>query len=319
VVSGRPGSRCCASPDRQFPDRGLREARYHGTDLAEAGWGLILTGGANWGAVQVGAVGALFERGFRPEFIVGVSAGAINGAFLAAHPSPEGVAALVELWEEAATRNIFGTRIARLREMAAVLFHASAVFSNRALRSFLGQSMPVHRFEDCAIPLAVVASELTSGTPRLLSSGDLVQAVLASTAIPGLFPPVEIDGEPLVDGAIADPLPLRAVLQRGIRRVVVVEAGRPCGCGDDLSHMSGLFQRAITVVMHDRMDLLLRQVPPDVELVTLGLVCHPETPITDLSDALRRARLGREEAVRRLDAAGSPPDVDHQPTGEASP
>ncbi len=270
--------------------------------LTETGWGLILTGGANWGAVQVGAVGALFERGFRPELIVGVSVGAINGAYLASRPSPEGVDALVKLWEKADTRRIFGSRFARIRELAAVLLHDSA-FSNRSLRSFLEQSLPVRRFEETTIPLAVVASDLASGTSRLLSSGDLLEAVLASAAIPGLFPPVEIDGERLVDGAIADPLPIAALLRRGIRRVVVVEAGRPCGCGNDLGHATSLFQRAVTVVMRDRMNLLLRLVPPEVELLSLGLVCHPETPITDLSHAALRARLGYEEAVYLLDGS----------------
>ncbi|MFV1971277.1 MAG: patatin-like phospholipase family protein [Acidimicrobiia bacterium] len=278
----------------------MNEVRHQWTALSEAGWGLILTGGANWGAVQVGAARALFERGFHPEFIVGVSVGAINGAYLATQPSLDGVEALVELWEKADARKIFGSRLARIRELAVVLFRDSA-FSNRALRTFLGESIPVRRFEETKIPLAVVASDLESGTSRLLSSGDLLEAVLASTAIPGLFPPVEIDGERLVDGAIADPLPLSAVLERGIRRVVVIEAGRPCGCGDDLGHASGLFQRAVTVVMHDRMDLLVQLAPRDVELISLGLVCHSETPITDLSNASLRVRLGYEEAVGILD------------------
>jgi len=260
-----------------------------------------LTGGANWGAVQVGAARALFERGFRPEFIVGVSVGAINGAYLATRPSPEGVEALLGLWETADADKIFGSRLSRIRELAAVLFHDSA-FSNRALRSFLNESIPVRRFDESAIPLAVVASDLKSGTSRQLSTGDLIDAILASAAIPGLFPPVEIDGERLVDGAIADPLPLTAMLERGIRRVVVVEAGQPCGCENDLGHVQGLFQRAVTIVMSDRMDLLVELVPPDMEFVRLGQVCHPETPITDLSNAALRARIGYEQAVEVLDA-----------------
>lgn len=269
--------------------------------LAETGWGLVLTGGANWGAVQVGAAKALFERGFRPEFIIGVSVGAINGAYLATQPSLVGVEELLALWETADAVRIFGSQLSRIRELAAVLFHDSA-FSNRALRSFLNESISVRRFNETEIPLAVVASHLKSGTSRQLSTGDLIDAILASAAIPGLFPPVEIDGERLVDGAIADPLPISAVLERGIRRVVVVEAGEPCGCGNDLGHVSGIFQRAVTVVMSDRMDLLVDLVPPDVEFVRLGQVCHPETPLTDLSNAALRARIGYEQAVDVLDA-----------------
>ncbi len=281
-----------------------QDRRDRRLELTEPGWGLILTGGANWGAVQVGVLKALQERGFDPDLIVGVSAGAINGAFFAARPTAEGLAALVELWETADMRNIFGTRVAWFREVITAMFHASSVFSNRALRSFLTRSLAIDRFEACSIPLEIVASDLVSGTSRLLSSGDLVDAILASTAIPGLFPPVKINGEPLVDGAIADPLPLAAMLERGIRRVVVVEAGRPCGCGDELDSASNLFQRAVTVVIHDRMDLLVALAPAGVDIIRLGRVCHPETPITDLSDAALRVRLGHDEAARLLDEAG---------------
>ncbi len=268
---------------------------------AEPGWGLILTGGANWGAVQAGAAKALFERGFEPEFIVGVSVGAINGAYLAARPTLEGVDELIELWERADARRIFGGRLARVRELAGVLLH-DAAFSNRALQSFFEDSLPARRFDKTEIPLAVVASELTSGTPRLLSSGNLIDAVLASGAIPGVFPPVAIGGERLVDGAITDPFPLHVLVERGIQRVVVVEAGRPCGCDNDLGNASSLIQRAITVVMQDRMDLLMQLAPADVELIRLGRVCHTETPITDLSDAALRVHVGYNEAVGILDA-----------------
>ncbi|MFV2008142.1 MAG: patatin-like phospholipase family protein, partial [Longimicrobiales bacterium] len=234
------------------------------------------------------------------EFIVGVSVGAINGAYLAIRPTPEGARDLLTLWETADEDKIFGNRITRIRELAAVLFHDSA-FSNRALRAFLEQSIPARSFDETTIPLTVVASDLTSGASHHLISGDLLDAILASTAIPGLFPPVEIDGERLVDGAIADPLPLSTMIERGIRRIVVVEAGRACGCGNDLDHISGLFQRAVTIVMNDRMELLIQLAPPDIELIRLGSVCHPETPITDLSNAAIRAQAGYEQTVDVLD------------------
>ena len=183
--------------------------------------------------------------------------------------------------------------------MRSDLLHGAA-FSNHALASFLERSIPTHSFDDTTIPLAVVASELISGTPRLLTSGDLIEAVLASGAIPGLFPPVEIDGERLVDGTITDPFPLSVLVERGIQRVVVVEAGRPCGCDNDLGHASDLVQRAVTIVMQDRMDLLIQRAPTNVELVRLGRVCHSETPITDLSNAALRVQVGYDEATRIL-------------------
>lgn len=279
------------------------------SDLTGDGWGLILTGGANWGAIQVGVVKALFERGFSPEVIVGVSVGAINGAYLSCIPSLRGVAGLLELWREVDARQILGTRAGRLRELGALVFRRSAMFPNRALRSFLEVSLPVDRFEETVIPLVTVASDLTSGTPRLFSEGDLLEAVLASAAIPGLFPPVEIGGERLVDGAIADPLPLAPLRERGIRRVVVAEAGRPCGCDDQPGDPLGAMRQAVTVVTNHRLNLLIRDASHSHEVVDLGSVCHPDTPITDFSDAELKARLGYQDAVRRIEARRSPLSV----------
>jgi NTE family protein len=243
---------------------------------------------------------ALLERGLRPSFVVGVSVGAINGTYLAARPTLAGVAELAALWEEADARRIFGTRFPLLREVAAVVLGESAVFSIEAIREFLELHLPVSRFEDTSVPLALVATELGSGTTRTLSSGNLVRAVLASCAIPGLFPAVEVDGEMLFDGAIADPVPVDYAVAQGARRVVVVEAGRSCGCGGDPNHVLGLFQRGISIVMQRRMDLLVKQVPSHVDVLHLGLVCHPETPVTDLSDSELLIRLGYEEAQRRI-------------------
>lgn len=273
-----------------------------GWDLTADGWGLILTGGANWGAVQVGVVKALFERGFSPEVIVGVSVGAINGAYLSTFPTLEGVAGLLDLWKEVDARQILGTRAGRLRELGALTFRRSALFSNRALRSFLQQSLPVGRFEDTVVPFVAVASDLTSGTPWPFTNGNLLDAVLASAAIPGLFPPVEIAGEQLVDGAIADPLPLTPLTDRGIQRVVIAEAGRPCGCDEETSDPLGAMRQAVTVMANHRLSLLIRDASHSFELADLGSVCHPDTPITDFSGAELRAGLGYKDAVRQLEA-----------------
>ena len=81
---------------------------------------------------------------------------------------------------------------------------------------------------------------------------------------------------------------------------MVIEVGRSCGCGNDLDQVLSLFQRATSIVMQHRMDLLMTQIPPEVEMLRLGLVCHPETPITDLTDSAMLIRLGYEEARQRI-------------------
>jgi NTE family protein len=163
---------------------------------------------------------ALVESGLRPGMIVGTSVGAINGAFLASRPDLPGIAEIARLWSSLRRRDVlgvdFGTLVGGIRGRRRHLFDSTSI--RRILESFL----TFRQLEDAPIPLTVVATEFHTGEAVVLSSGDTTKALLASSAVPRLLPPVEIDGRLLVDGAAAADVPVRQAISLGARDLYVL-------------------------------------------------------------------------------------------------
>jgi NTE family protein len=180
----------------------------------------VLPGGASLGAVQVGMADALIEAGIQPDLIVGTSAGALNGAWLAGHPGPDGVAELRELWSKVRRREIFP--FSPFRIMLGLLGRRDHVVTANGLAGWLAVRAPFSRLEQARIPLHVMATDLVTGAAVMLSSGDALDALLASTAIPGVYPPVPLDGRLLVDGGIAADTPITQAVQLGADTVYVL-------------------------------------------------------------------------------------------------
>jgi NTE family protein len=268
--------------------------------LSDPGWALILPGGGNRGAIQAGALLALFERGFAPELIVGVSAGAINGSYLAFHPSLDGVHEIHEIWRSLTARNLFGTRIPSVRRLWALAAGRTAAFKNDGMEHLLVKHLPSRQFENTTVPLVVIATHLETGTARALDSGDLVKAVLASAALPSILPPVAFDGELLVDGGIADPTPIHVATERGFTRVMVVEPGYSCACPRVFESAQSILGQSLAIMARARFDLELAANPRSVELVHLGLTCDADRPITDFSATNQMIASGRSEAALKL-------------------
>jgi NTE family protein len=180
----------------------------------------VLSGGGNLGALQVGMMYALVENGIRPGMIVGTSVGAINGAFFASHPDLPGIAEIARLWTSLRRKDVLGVDLGSLiggfRGRPRHLFDSSSI--RRILESFITFS----RLEDAPIPLTVVATVLGTGEAVVLNSGDVATALLASSAVPRLLPPVEIGGRLLVDGAAAADVPLQQAVALGAREIYVL-------------------------------------------------------------------------------------------------
>jgi len=218
-----------------------------GTDRDTA---FVLSGGASLGSIQVGMLKALFEAGIKPDFLVGTSVGAVNAAWIAGWPSMEGVAKLEEIWLGLRRDDVFPLGWAAATGLLGKTNH---LFSNGALRKLLERNLPYERLEHTAVPVHVVTSELKSGRAVVLSSGPAVPSLLASCAIPGLFPPVTIGRHELVDGGVANHTSIDAAVKLGARRIYVLPISYPW-LHDEPTNALGMALQALARMVAQRLE-----------------------------------------------------------------
>lgn len=185
----------------------------------------VLGGGGHLGAHQVGMLRALFQRGIRPDLIVGTSVGAVNGAMVAAEPSEAMVERLESLWRSLGRAGVVRSG-SMFDEMRRVVRRRTAVYDNAALRRQLDEALPVRNFDQLAVAFECVATSIERSVPVYFSTGPLVDAIVASCSVPGLLPPVEIDGEHLVDGGLVASIPLDRAVSLGATEIFVLQVGR---------------------------------------------------------------------------------------------
>lgn len=190
----------------------------------------VLSGGANRGAVQVGMMEVLLEHGIVPDALVGTSVGALNAAFMGLRPDRERIRELRRRWMQLSTRDIFpgGT----LTRVGHLLRQRPYLFSPAALTRLIHDWLPTENLEDLPTPVRVVTTPLTGDTAVYHRHGDLAQLLLASAAVPAVFPPVELPascGHPglHVDGGIADLVPISGAADLAPTRVFVLDASVP--------------------------------------------------------------------------------------------
>lgn len=156
----------------------------------------VLSGGGVRGAAHAGVLRALAERGIVPEAISGTSAGALVGALVADGHAPGD---LVPMLRE------------EIRRTSILRWPRSG---SQRLESFLRTHLRAKRFEDLRMPLYVAATDLENGGQRIFKSGDLIPALMASSAVPMIFPPVCVDGVHYVDGGLSNNLPVEPFAHR---------------------------------------------------------------------------------------------------------
>jgi NTE family protein len=214
----------------------------------------VLSGGGSLGAIQVGMLQALFEQGIRPDLLVGTSAGAVNAAWVAGCPGCDGVKELAGIWSGLRRNHIFP--LSPWAGARGLLGRTNHVISNSGLRALLARHIPYQRLEDATLPIHVVATDLKTGHAVVLSSGPTVPALLASCAIPGVFPPVTVGRRELVDGGVADLTPIAAAIQQGATQVYVLpiaypwlRQGRPSAIGMALQALARVVDQRLQVAV----------------------------------------------------------------------
>src|SRR5271170_4133562 len=141
---------------------------------------------------------ALAEAGVVPDRVVGTSIGAINGAAIACDPTTGGATRLTQMWEQLSSQDVLGgSLLGRLGELVRT---GTSLHSNTALRTLLAEQLPVRTFGETAVRFECVAASVEKASEHWFTEGDLVEAVLASCALPGVFPAVEIADEHFFDG-----------------------------------------------------------------------------------------------------------------------
>jgi NTE family protein len=192
--------------------------------VIDGGTAFVLGGGGVLGAAEVGMLRALLERGVRPDLIVGTSVGAINGALVAADPTPDGADRLRTLWEELTSQGVFAGSV--LSRVGTLVRTGTHVHSRAPLRDLLTAHLPVRTFAELEVPFQCVAASIERAAEHWFTEGDLVDAVLASCAVPGLLPPVELGGEHYLDGGLVHSIPVGRAVALGADTVYVLHVGR---------------------------------------------------------------------------------------------
>jgi NTE family protein len=255
--------------DRPGADDRSMSAHGSGSVLSRAHWfrrpaakraasvAFVLSGGGPLGALQAGGLKALLEKGIAPDVVAGASVGALNGAFVALDPTVRGAERLEHAWKMLKTQDFFPS--GRLKvPWARFVARSDRVFENSGVRKFIADSFREATFEDTRVPFAVVATELNSGRERVFQTGPLSSPLLASTAMPGTFSPVWIEGRQFIDGGVSNNVPIGPAVAMGPKNVYILDAGhnqspRPLNRPIDyLMHACGLSRRTRT-----RLDMAL--------------------------------------------------------------
>ncbi|MEV6968399.1 patatin-like phospholipase family protein [Hamadaea sp. NPDC051192] len=182
----------------------------------------VLGGGGVLGAVEVGMLRALARAGITPDLIVATSIGAINGAMVAADPTPTVTDQLVRLWAAPEMGEVYGESIPRQLRRFATRTH---LHSPLPLRRLLEKALP-GKFGELRVPLHLGAVSIERAAESWFSTGPLLPAVMAAAAVPGLLPPVDLDGEHYVDGGIVNSLPIAQAVELGAQDIYALHVGR---------------------------------------------------------------------------------------------
>jgi NTE family protein len=189
---------------------------------------LVLAGGGSLGAVQVGMLQALVQARISIDLVIGASVGAINGAYFASRPDSHGVSELASIWCGLSRRDIFPFSV--LGAGVALLRGQGHLLTSQGLQHMIGRFLPAARIEDSPLPLHIMTTDMLNGAEVLLSRGNLLKALLASAAIPLVYPPVEIDGRLFIDGGVASNTPIASAVALGATRILVLPTGFGCAC-----------------------------------------------------------------------------------------
>lgn len=238
----------------------------------------VLSGGGSLGSVQVGMLMALAEAGIAPDLIVGTSVGALNGGWIAARSDVDGVAELADLWRSLTRAEVFPTGLGL--GLLGFLGRRPNLVSDSGIRTLLRRNLRFTRLQDAPTPLHVVATDVLSGQDVLLSTGDAVDAITASAAIPAVLPPVRIGGRAMMDGGVVNNTPISHAVALGATRIWVLPSGYACAMPRAPRGALAMALHALTLVINQRLASDVERFEDVVDLQVVPPLCPvPVSPV----------------------------------------
>ncbi|MFB6262859.1 MAG: patatin-like phospholipase family protein [Bradymonadaceae bacterium] len=208
----------------------------------------VFGGGASLGAVQLGMLRAVLERGFQPDLVLGTSVGAINGAFMAESFDHDRLQELIRIWSNLQTGDVFPSRGWGAAYDTLVGRGPPSLASHDGLRDLLRGWIPSAHGE-LDVPCHVVATDLLTGERVVFDEGPLEPHLLASSAIPGVYPPVQSGDRTLVDGGVAANVPVLPARTAGATSIIVLDPGYPCALTEPPAGAIGYAMHVVTLML----------------------------------------------------------------------
>jgi NTE family protein len=260
----------------------------------------VFAGGGSLGAVQVGMLRVLLAAGVKPDFLIGTSVGAMNAAYFAGFPNEEGVERLASLWSRLRRSDVFPFTLARIFSL---LRQPDSIVDSRGLRQLIEDNLPYTRLEEAAIPVHVTATSL-EGIAVLLSKGPAVESILASTAIPGIFPPVHLGRDVLMDGAIANNTPILTAAELGASRIVVLPTGIACSLQEPPKGAIARALHGVTLLIAWQLIRDLGRLGEKIHVCVVPTLCPLDVSPYDFSASRYLMQRAEERARNWLDGGG---------------
>jgi NTE family protein len=263
----------------------------------------VLSGGASLGAIQVGMLHALYERGIAPDVIVGTSAGAMNGAFIASRPQTVQTAdALAAVWRDLRRGQVFPLN--PLTGLLGFLGARDHLVPASGLRKLIARNVHCETLEEMPIPLHVVAVDVISGEELRLSHGQVVDAVLASVAIPGVVAPVRWEDRTLMDGGVANNTPISHAVELGAERIYVLPTGHACALREPPRSALALALHAVSLLTQRRLIDDIKRHQNDARMIVVPPPCPLSIQPIDFAHADKLISRALTDAREFLDHGG---------------
>lgn len=296
-----------ARPSRRASGGRSRGRRGHGRERVA----FVLSGGGNLGALQVGMLRALLEHDVVPDLLLGCSVGAINGAGFADDPTAEGVAHMEKVWRELVGQNLLPS--GWLPNAVALARRGESIHDHQGLKAMAEDSLRAETFEELQVPFQCVATDMSAVREVWFSSGPLVPAILASAALPAVYPAVEIDGVRYLDGGIVDDVPVSRAVEQGATKIYVLQVGSFTRPRPEPRRPLDVAIQSYWVARHYRFKRDLAAMPADVEVHLLPAGETPKMRFNDFTHTGTLIDMAYEASSAYLDDrdAGRPmPTID---------